>query len=172
MALLRGLLLMLCSSSLGFAPQRRHASPALAPRFAVDYEAELYESRPLGRTDSELVEWCEEWVQRAVLGRGGSAATVKLTTPVDVSRGADFVKLAFKPRNTGYGDKDKDKDDWDESKSTPSPPPTKGEGGVMLVVGSGAIRAKRCGYDGGIIKQMSEDKIINQFKKDVQAGFK
>ena len=42
--------------------------------------------------------------------------------------------------------------------------------GVSLA--DGAIKARRCDYEGkAIVKQMSEEKIVTQLKKDVSAGF-
>ena len=169
---------VLASVAAAFAPR---AAPQRSQRSllrAVDYEAELYSSKALNADDASLAEWVEKWVRRAVLGEESGGATVRLTTPVKMERvdGAT-VKLIFAPKNTGFADKDKKKDDDDDwgavapKRSAPAPA-RGGEGGVALSVADGAIKARRCDYEGkAIVKQMSEEKIVTQLKKDVSAGF-
>ena len=50
--------------------------------------------------------------------------------------------------------------------------PKAGTGGVDVSADGGAIVATRCAYEGsGIVKQMSEEKIVSQLRKDVAAAF-
>jgi hypothetical protein len=142
-------------------------------RHAVDYEAELYRSSALDAQDADLAEWCEKWARRAIMGEGAGGTSVKLTTPVKLSRQDKGVLLLFMKSGSGYDDKDKAKEDkWNDSDDKPAPPPKAGTGGVDVSADGGAIVATRCAYEGsGIVKQMSEDKIVTQLRKDVSAAF-
>mmetsp|Transcript_11562 Transcript_11562/g.34430 ORF Transcript_11562/g.34430 Transcript_11562/m.34430 type:complete len:173 (+) Transcript_11562:140-658(+) len=166
--------LLLCAaaaSALLAAPRRTLSK--LTQRRAVDYDAELYRSAPLGAPDADLAAWCGEWARRAVLDK--ATKTVKLTTPVELAEVDGGVKLSFVPTNSGYADKDKKKDDEDDDKwgadAKKEAPAALGQGGVALEADDGRIVARRCDYQGGIIKQMSEDRILAQLKTDVKAGF-
>ena len=107
------------------------------------------------------------------MGEEGSAK-FKLTTPVKLEPTEEGVKLIFVPTNSGYSandKKDRDKKDDDDEDATPKK--KRSEGGVWLVATDGSITAKRCDYDPGtIIKQMSEDRIIEQLKVDAKVFFK
>ena len=159
--------LLVCTTA--FAPQsiRTSGLPGLK---AVDYEAELWRSGSLNTPDAELDEWCEKWARRAIIGEGAGGASVKLTTPVKLARRESGARLLFTKSGSGYADKDKAKDDkW---KDDAPAPPKAGTGGVDVSADSGAIVATRCAYEGaGIVKQMSEEKIVSQLRKDVAAAF-
>jgi hypothetical protein len=161
---------LLAVSSSAFAPA--HFCAPTRPRTAlraVDYEAELYASAAFASDDAALVDWVAAWAERAVIDK--KSATVKLTTPVKLEKADAGVRLVFAPRNTGYADKDDDKDDWDaDAKKDKKKKLAGGEGGVEVSVAGGVIAARRCEYEGGIIKQMSEDKIVTQLEKDVKAA--
>ena len=59
----------------------------------------------------------------------------------------------------------------DDDDDNPAPPKA-GTGGVDVSADGGAIVAARCAYEGaGIVKQMSEEKIVSQLRKDVSAAF-
>ena len=155
-----------------FAPPHRSLRRRATPRRAVDYDAELYRSAPLGAPDGDLAEWIEKWARRAILGEGAGGASVKLTTPVKLSRRDGGARLVFTKSGAGYSDKDKAKDDkWKDDDDKPAPPKA-GTGGVDVSADGGAIVAARCAYEGsGIVKQMSEEKIVSQLRKDVSAAF-
>ena len=140
---------------------------------AVDYEAELWRSGSLNTPDAELDEWCEKWARRAIIGEGAGGASVKLTTPVKLARRESGARLLFTKSGSGYADKDKAKDDkWKDDGDDAPAPPKAGTGGVDVSADSGAIVATRCAYEGaGIVKQMSEEKIVSQLRKDVAAAF-
>ena len=166
-------LALLAALSSAFAPRGQRCAPRLTALCAVDYEAELYSSSAFASDDAALVDWVAAWAERAVIDK--KSATVKLTTPVTLEKADSGVRLVFAPRNTGYADKDDDKDDWDadakkDKKKKPAPARAGGEGGVEVSVAGGVIAARRCEYEGGIIKQMSEDKIVTQLEKDVKAA--
>ena len=162
--------LLVCTTA--FAPQsiRTRTLPALK---AVDYEAELWRSGSLNTPDAELNEWCEKWARRAIIGEGAGGASVKLTTPVKLSRRDSGARLLFTKSGSGYADKDKAKDDkWKDDDDDKPAPPKAGTGGVDVSADGGAIVATRCAYEGsGIVKQMSEEKIVTQLRKDVSAAF-
>ena len=166
-------LALLATLSSAFAPRGQRCAPT-RPRpalCAIDYEAELYSSSAFASDDAALVDWVAAWAERAVIDK--KSATVKLTTPVKLEKADAGVRLVFAPRNTGYADKDDDKDDWDtdaKKEKKPAPARAGGEGGVEVSVAGGVIAARRCEYEGGIIKQMSEDKIVTQLEKDVKAA--
>ena len=155
-----------------FAPPHRSLRRRAAPRHAVDYDAELYRSGPLAAPDSDLAEWIEKWARRAIIGEGAGGASVKLTTPVKLARRESGARLLFTKSGSGYADKDKAKDDkWKDDDDKPAPPKA-GTGGVDVSADGGAIVATRCAYEGsGIVKQMSEEKIVTQLRKDVSAAF-
>ena len=155
-----------------FAPPHRSLRRRATPRRAVDYDAELYRSAPLDAADGDLAEWIEKWARRAIIGEGAGGASVKLTTPVKLARRESGARLLFTKSGSGYADKDKAKDDkWKDDDDKPAPPKA-GTGGVDVSADSGAIVAKRCAYEGsGIVKQMSEEKIVSQLRKDVAAAF-
>ena len=155
-----------------FAPPHQSLRRRATPRRAVDYDAELYRSAPLGAPDGDLAEWIEKWARRAILGEGAGGASVKLTTPVKLNRRDSGARLLFTKSGSGYADKDKAKDDkWKEDDDAPAPPKA-GTGGVDVSADGGAIVATRCAYEGtGIVKQMSEEKIVTQLRKDVSAAF-
>ena len=155
-----------------FAPPHQSLRRRATPRRAVDYDAELYRSAPLGAPDGDLAEWIEKWARRAILGEGAGGASVKLTTPVKLNRRDSGARLLFTKSGSGYADKDKAKDDkWKDDDDKPAPPKA-GTGGVDVSADSGAIVATRCAYEGsGIVKQMSEEKIVSQLRKDVAAAF-
>ncbi len=161
--------LLVCTTA--FAPQRIRTS-SLPGLKAVDYEAELWRSGSLNTPDAELNEWIEKWARRAIIGEGAGGASVKLTTPVKLARRDGGARLVFTKSGSGYADKDKAKDDkWKDDDDKPAPPKA-GTGGVDVSADSGAIVAKRCAYEGsGIVKQMSEEKIVSQLRKDVAAAF-
>ena len=156
-----------------FAPPHRSLRRRAAPRRAVDYGAELYRSAPLDATDENLAEWIEKWARRAIIGEGAGGASVKLTTPVKLARRDGGARLLFTKSGSGYADKDKAKDDkWKDDDDDKPAPPKAGTGGVDVAADSGAIVATRCAYEGsGIVKQMSEEKIVSQLRKDVAAAF-
>ena len=155
-----------------FAPHHRSLRRRATPRRAVDYNAELYRSGPLAAADGDLAEWIEKWARRAIIGEGAGGASVKLTTPVKLSRRDGGARLLFTKSGSGYADKDKAKDDkWKDDDDKPAPPKA-GTGGVDISADGGAIVATRCAYEGsGIVKQMSEEKIVTQLRKDVAAAF-
>ena len=155
-----------------FAPPHRSLRRRATPRRAVDYDAELYRSGPLDAADDDLAAWIEKWARRAILGEGAGGASVKLTTPVKLSRSDGGARLVFTKSGAGYSDKDKAKDDkWKDDDDKPAPPKA-GTGGVDVSADGGAIVAARCAYEGsGIVKQMSEEKIVSQLRKDVSAAF-
>ena len=155
-----------------FAPPHRSLRRRATPRRAVDYDAELYRSGPLDAADDDLAAWIEKWARRAILGEGAGGASVKLTTPVRLSRRDGGARLVFTKSGAGYSDKDKAKDDkWKDDDDKPAPPKA-GTGGVDVSADGGAIVAARCAYEGsGIVKQMSEEKIVSQLRKDVSAAF-
>ena len=155
-----------------FAPHHRSLRRRATPRRAVDYNAELYRSGPLAAADGDLAEWIEKWARRAIIGEGAGGASVKLTTPVKLSRRDGGARLLFTKSGSGYADKDKAKDDkWKDDDDKPAPPKA-GTGGVDISADGGAIVATRCAYEGsGIVKQMSEEKIVTQLRKDVSAAF-
>ena len=155
-----------------FAPPHQALRRRATPRRAVDYDAELYRSAPLDAADGDLAEWIEKWARRAILGEGAGGASVKLTTPVKLSRRDGGARLVFTKSGSGYADKDKAKDDkWKDDDDKPAPPKA-GTGGVDVSADSGAIVATRCAYEGaGIVKQMSEEKIVSQLRKDLSAAF-
>ena len=155
-----------------FAPQRIRPS-SLTGLKAVDYEAELWRSGSLNTPDAELDEWCEKWARRAIIGEGAGGASVKLTTPVKLARRESGARLLFTTSGSGYADKDKAKDDkWKDDEDDAPAPPKAGTGGVDVSADSGAIVATRCAYEGaGIVKQVSEEKIVSQLRKDVAAAF-
>ena len=155
-----------------FAPHHRSLRRRATPRRAVDYNAELYRSGPLAAADGDLAEWIEKWARRAIIGEGAGGASVKLTTPVKLSRRDGGARLLFTKSGSGYADKDKAKDDkWKDDDDKPAPPKA-GTGGVDVSADGGAIVATRCAYEGsGIVKQMSEEKIVTQLRKDVAAAF-
>ena len=167
--MLRAFALLAVSIS-AFAPRAQRCAPKRPTALrAVDYEAELYASAAFASDDAALVDWVAAWAERAVIDK--KSATVKLTTPVKLEKADAGVRLVFAPRNTGYADKDDDKDDWDaDAKKDKKKKPAGGEGGVEVSVAGGVIAARRCEYEGGIIKQMSEDKIVTQLEKDVKAA--
>ena len=74
---------------------------------------------------------------------------------------------------SGYADKDKSKEDkWKDDDDDKPAPPKAGTGGVDVSADGGAIVATRCAYEGaGIVKQMSEEKIVSQLRTDVSAAF-
>ena len=79
-----------------FAPPHGLLRRRATPRRAVDYDAELYRSGPLYAADDDLAAWIEKWARRAILGEGAGGASVKLTTPVKLSRrdgGARLLSL-------------------------------------------------------------------------------
>ena len=156
-----------------FAPPHRSLRRRATPRLAVDYDAELYRSAPLGAADGDLAEWIEKWARRAILGEGAGGASVKLTTPVQLARRDSGARLLFTKSGSGYADKDKAKDDkWKDDDDDKPAPPKAGTGGVDVSADDGAIVAVRCAYEGaGIVKQMSEEKIVSQLRKDVAAAF-
>ena len=155
-----------------FAPPHQALRRRATPRRAVDYDAELYRSGRLDAADGDLAEWIEKWARRAIIGEGAGGASVKLTTPVKLARRDGGARLVFTKSGSGYADKDKAKDDkWKDDDDKPAPPKA-GTGGVDVSADSGAIVAKRCAYEGsGIVKQMSEEKIVSQLRKDVSAAF-
>ena len=155
-----------------FAPPHRSLRRCATPRRAVDYDAELYRSGRLDAADGDLAEWIEKWARRAIIGEGAGGASVKLTTPVKLARRESGARLLFTKSGSGYADKDKAKDDkWKDDDDKPAPPKA-GTGGVDVSADSGAIVATRCAYEGaGIVKQMSEEKIVSQLRKDVAAAF-
>ena len=155
-----------------FAPHHRSLRRRATPRRAVDYNAELYRSGPLAAADGDLAEWIEKWARRAIIGEGAGGASVKLTTPVKLSRRDGGARLLFTKSGSGYADKDKAKDDkWKDDDDKPAPIKA-GTGGVDVSADGGAIVATRCAYEGsGIVKQMSEEKIVTQLRKDVSAAF-
>ena len=155
-----------------FAPPHQSLRRRATPRRAVDYDAELYRSAPLDAADGDLAEWIEKWARRAIIGEGAGGASVKLTTPVKLSRRDGGARLLFTKSGSGYADKDKAKDDkWKDDGDKPAPPKA-GTGGVDVSADGGAIVATRCAYEGaGIVKQMSEEKIVSQLRKDVSAAF-
>ena len=155
-----------------FAPPHQSLRRRATPRRAVDYDAELYRSGPLDAADDDLAAWIEKWARRAILGEGAGGASVKLTTPVKLSRSDGGARLVFTKSGAGYSDKDKAKDDkWKDDDDKPAPPKA-GTGGVDVSADGGAIVAARCAYEGsGIVKQMSEEKIVSQLRKDVSAAF-
>ena len=156
-----------------FAPPHQSLRRRATPRRAVDYDAELFRSAPLDAADGDLAEWIEKWARRAIIGEGAGGASVKLTTPVKLSRRDSGARLVFTKSGAGYSDKDKAKDDkWkDDDDKTPAQPKA-GTGGVDVSADGGAIVATRCAYEGsGIVKQMSEEKIVTQLRKDVSAAF-
>ena len=155
-----------------FAPPHRSLRRRATPRRAVDYDAELYRSGPLDAADDDLAAWIEKWARRAILGEGAGGASVKLTTPVKLTRRDGGARLVFTKSGAGYSDKDKAKDDkWKDDDDKPAPPKA-GTGGVDVSADGGAIVAARCAYEGsGIVKQMSEEKIVSQLRKDVSAAF-
>ena len=165
-------LLALIQVARSFAPPHRSLRRCATPRRAVDYDAELYRSGPLDAPDGDLAEWIEKWARRAILGEGAGGASVKLTTPVKLSRRDGGARLLFTKSGAGYSDKDKAKDDkWKDDNDKPAPPKA-GTGGVDVSADGGAIVATRCAYEGsGIVKQMSEEKIVSQLRKDVSAAF-
>ena len=165
-------LLALVEVVTAFAPPHRSLRHRATPRRAVDYDAELYRSGPLGAADGDLAEWIEKWARRAIIGEGAGGASVKLTTPVKLARRDGGARLLFTKSGAGYSDKDKAKDDkWKDDDDKPAPPKA-GTGGVDVAADSGAIVATRCAYEGsGIVKQMSEEKIVSQLRKDVAAAF-
>ena len=169
--MLQALALLVASIS-AFAPRAQRCAPTRTKPTAlraVDYEAELYASAAFASDDAALVDWVAAWAERAVIDKKSS--TVKLTTPVKLEKADAGVRLVFAPRNTGYADKDDDKDDWDaDAKKDKKKKPAGGEGGVEVSVAGGVIAARRCEYEGGIIKQMSEGKIVTQLEKDVKAA--
>ena len=156
-----------------FAPPHQSLRRRGPPRRAVDYDAELYRSGPLAAPDGDLAEWIEKWARRAIIGEGAGGASVKLTTPVKLSRQDGGARLVFTKSGSGYSDKDKAKDDkWKDENDEKPAPPKAGTGGVDVAADSGAIVATRCAYEGsGIVKQMSEEKIVSQLRKDVSAAF-
>ena len=157
-----------------FAPPHRSLRRRATPRRAVDYDAELYRSGPLDAADDDLAAWIEKWARRAILGEGAGGASVKLTTPVKLSRRRDGgARLLFTKSGSGYADKDKAKaDKWKDDDDDKPAPPKAGTGGVDVSADGGAIVATRCAYEGsGIVKQMSEEKIVSQLRKDVAAAF-
>ena len=164
-------LLAALACTTAFAPQsiRPRSRPALR---AVDYEAELWRSGSLNTPDAELNAWCDKGARRAIIGGGAGGASVKLTTPVKLARRDSGVRLLFTKSGSGYADKDKAKDDkWKDDDDKPAPPKA-GTGGVDVSADGGAIVATRCVYEGsGIVKQMSEEKIVTQLRKDVSAAF-
>ena len=155
-----------------FAPPHQALRRRATPRRAVDYDAELYRSGRLDAADGDLAEWIEKWARRAIIGEGAGGASVKLTTPVKLSRRDGGARLLFTKSGSGYADKDKAKDDkWKDDEDKPAPPKA-GTGGVDVSADGGAIVATRCAYEGsGIVKQMSEEKIVTQLRKDVAAAF-
>ena len=155
-----------------FAPPHQSSRRCATPRRAVDYDAELYRSGRLDAADGDLAEWIEKWARRAIIGEGAGGASVKLTTPVKLARRDSGARLLFTKSGSGYADKDKAKDDkWKDDDDKPAPPKA-GTGGVDVAADSGAIVATRCAYEGsGIVKQMSEEKIVSQLRKDVSAAF-
>ena len=155
-----------------FAPPHRSLRRRATPRRAVDYDAELYRSGPLDAADDDLAAWIEKWARRAIIGEGAGGASVKLTTPVKLARRDGGARLVFTKSGAGYSDKDKAKDDkWKDDDDKPAPPKA-GTGGVDVSADGGAIVAARCAYEGsGIVKQMSEEKIVSQLRKDVSAAF-
>ena len=165
-------LLALVEVVAAFAPPHRSLRRCATPRRAVDYDAELYRSGPLDAPDGDLAEWIEKWARRAIIGEGAGGASVKLTTPVKLSRRDGGARLLFTKSGAGYSDKDKAKDDkWKDDNDKPAPPKA-GTGGVDVSADGGAIVATRCAYEGsGIVKQMSEEKIVTQLRKDVSAAF-
>ena len=164
--------LALLEIATAFAPPHRSLRRRATPRRVVDYDAELYRSGPLAAPDSDLAEWIEKWARRAILGEGAGGASVKLTTPVKLNRRDSGARLLFTKSGSGYADKDKAKDDkWKDDDDKPAPPKA-GTGGVDVSADGGAIVATRCAYEGsGIVKQMSEEKIVTQLRKDVSAAF-
>ena len=105
-----------------------------------------------------------------VYARGSGVAFARRKASIKFSTIASGVKLSFVATNRGYADKDEaEEEDWGGSEAPPPPPA--GQGGVALEAVDGRIVARRCDYQGGIIKQMSEDRIIAQLKTDVSAGF-
>ena len=166
-------LLALVEVVTAFAPPHRSLRRCATPRRAVDYDAELYRSGPLDAADDDLAAWIEKWARRAIIGEGAGGASVKLTTPVKLARRESGARLLFTKSGSGYADKDKAKDDkWkDDGEDAPAPPKA-GTGGVDVSADGGAIVAARCAYEGsGIVKQMSEEKIVSQLRKDVAAAF-
>jgi hypothetical protein len=166
-------LLALIQVAGAFAPPNQSLRRCATPRRAVDYDAELYRSAPLGAADGDLAEWIEKWARRAIIGEGAGGASVKLTTPVKLARRDSGARLLFTKSGSGYADKDKAKDDkWNDDSDDKPAPPKAGTGGVDVAADSGAIVATRCAYEGsGIVKQMSEEKIVSQLRKDVSAAF-
>ena len=165
--------LALLEIATAFAPPHRSLRRCATPRRAVIYDAELYRSAPLDAADGDLAEWIEKWARRAILGEGAGGASVKLTTPVQLSRREGGARLLFTKSGAGYSDKDKAKEDkWKDDGDDKPAPPKAGTGGVDVSADSGAIVATRCAYEGsGIVKQMSEEKIVSQLRKDVSAAF-
>lgn len=161
---------LVCTTA--FAPQSRSRSLRTA-RKAVDYEAELYRSGSLNTPDADLAEWCEKWASRAIIGEGAGGASVKLTTPVKLSRRDGGVRLVFTKSGSGYSDKDREKEDkWKDDSDDKPAPPKAGAGGVNVSADDGAVVATRCAYEGsGVVKAMSEEKIVTQLRKDVSAAF-
>ena len=154
-----------------FAPPHQALRRRATPRRAVDYDAELYRSGRLDAADGDLAEWIEKWARRAIIGEGAGGASVKLTTPVKLARRDSGARLLFTKSGSGYADKDKAKDDKWKDDDKPAPPKA-GTGGVDVSADDGAIVAVRCAYEGsGIVKQMSEEKIVSQLRKDVSAAF-
>ena len=156
-----------------FAPAHQALRRRATPRRAVDYDAELYRSGPLNAPDGDLAEWIEKWARRAIIGEGAGGASVKLTTPVKLARRDSGARLLFTKSGSGYADKDKAKaDKWNDDDDDKPAPPKAGTGGVDVSADGGAIVAARCAYEGaGIVKQMSEEKIVSQLRKDVSAAF-
>ena len=156
-----------------FAPPNQSLRRCATSRRAVDYNAELYRSGRLDAPDGDLAEWIEKWARRAIIGEGAGGASVKLTTPVKLARRDGGARLVFTKSGAGYSDKDKAKEDkWKDDSDDKPAPPKAGTGGVDVSADSGAIVAKRCAYEGsGIVKQMSEEKIVSQLRKDVSAAF-
>ena len=166
-------LLALVEVVTAFAPPHRSLRHRATPRRAVDYDAELYRSGPLDAADDDLAAWIEKWARRAIIGEGAGGASVKLTTPVKLARRDDGARLLFTKSGAGYSDKDKAKDDkWKDDGDDKPAPRRAGTGGVDVSADGGAIVATRCAYEGsGIVKQMSEEKIVTQLRKDVSAAF-
>lgn len=157
-------------STSAFAPARPRAARAAVVVRAVDYDATLYESGDLKTDDEQLAAWCRVWARRAVLGKGGGAV-IKLTTPVECESRPDGVALLFAARASGYADKDRarEKGKGGDDDAAPPPPRSK-EGGVALVAAKGRISAVRIAYDGGVVKGMSEGKLVDRLKEDIRAA--
>jgi len=112
--------------------------------------------------------WSDLWLQK---GSG-------LTTPVKITSLENGVRLQFIPSKTGNFASFKEEKQAQKAKEKGKPVATRGsvsdeQGGLEIVVETKPyqrIRICRCSYArNAIIKEMSEETIVNRLKKDLQS---